>query len=201
MGVSWAMMTPALVHSINPAAVSCLQTLALVGEPPSSHQISAWAGVFNTVNLLGFSENTGPVCVATVHSYSNPRNIGFPTTDNVWLVEPGNHNKLAPFGASAELVIEGSSLACGYLNNKEQTMKSFIESPPWLRNLRCKGGGILYKTGDIVRYSDDGSLVYLGRKDSRVKIRGMRIETGEVSLIVFPECHHTRFCSYEYSYF
>jgi len=171
------MLTPALVHSMKPEAVRCLHTLALVGEPPSAHQISAWTSAVNVINVFGFSENTGPVCVASLNGQSNPRNIGFPPTDRLWLVEPGNHNKLAPIGAPAELLVDGYSLARGYLNNEEQTAKSFIESPPW----SPEGGRVLYKSGDIVRYSDDGSLIYLGRKDLRVNIRGMRIETGEVS--------------------
>ena len=190
MNVSWAMLTPTLVYSIKPEAVGCLQTLALVGEPPSAHQISAWVGVVNLINLLGFSENTGPVCVSTVSAGSNPRNIGFPPTDKIWLVEPFNHDKLAPFGASAELLVEGPSLARGYLSNNEQTTKSFIKRPLWSQKLQSLRGGLFYKTGDIVRYADDGSLVYLGRKDLRVKIRGMRIEIGEVSLIHDFDSYH-----------
>ncbi|EFQ87557.1 hypothetical protein PTT_16905 [Pyrenophora teres f. teres 0-1] len=107
-----------------------------------------------------------------------------------WVVDPKNYQKLAPLGSIGELLVEGPILARGYLNDVEKTETAFINDPAWL--LEGHGDhagrrGRLYKTGDLVRYNSDGNLVYLGRKDSQIKVRGQRIELGEVE-------HHVREC-------
>ncbi len=80
-------------------------------------------------------------------------------------------------------MIEGPILARGYLKDPEKTKAAFITNPAWLKN----GGGNtpgrqgrLYKTGDLVRYDNAGNLVYVGRKDTQVKVRGQRVELGEI---------------------
>ncbi|MGN7610534.1 amino acid adenylation domain-containing protein [Magnetococcales bacterium HHB-1] len=78
-----------------------------------------------------------------------------------------------PIGVPGELHIAGSGLARGYLNQKEETEKKFINNPfdPQSR---------LYKTGDLVQYLEDGSIEYLDRLDYQLKIRGFRVEPGEI---------------------
>ncbi|MCC5615367.1 amino acid adenylation domain-containing protein [Nostoc sp. CHAB 5836] len=77
-----------------------------------------------------------------------------------------------PIGIPGELHIGGVPLARGYLNQPELTAKKFIDNP--------FGNGKLYKTGDLARYLPDGNIEYLGRIDNQVKLRGLRIELGEV---------------------
>jgi aryl carrier-like protein len=80
-----------------------------------------------------------------------------------------------------ELLIEGPIVGRGYLNDPERTKAVFIDPPVWLRQFRGRNvGGRLYKTGDLVQYARDGSLRFVGRKDTQVKLRGQRIELGEV---------------------
>ena len=81
--------------------------------------------------------------------------------------------ELLPIGAKGELHIGGAGLALGYLHQAALTAQRFIAHP-------FAEQGTLYKTGDIVRWLPDGQLAYLGRKDHQVKIRGMRIEIGEI---------------------
>lgn len=180
MDISWAIITPAVVNYITPGAIPCLKTLVLAGEPPSTSHITIWADFVQLVIAYGFTEWSGICCVqADVIRGSNPGNIGVSPTATFWLVDPNEYNKLAPIGAVAELMVEGPSLARGYLNDRKRTEMSFISSPTWSKPFRPKGM-TLYKTGDLVRYSSDGSINYVGRKDTQVKIRGQRVEIGEI---------------------
>jgi aryl carrier-like protein len=96
-------------------------------------------------------------------------------------VDRDDHHRLAPDGVVGELLVEGPTVARGYLNNPQQTATAFVKPPSWLVALREGGLPVqLYKTGDLVRYAEDGSLIFVGRKDDQVKIRGQRLELGEV---------------------
>ena len=93
-----------------------------------------------------------------------------------WIVDQSNHDRLTPIGCVGELLIEGPILARGYLNEQEKTSKAFITSPAWASGDKRR----MYKTGDLVRYNSDGTITYLGRKDTQVKLNGQRIELGEI---------------------
>jgi hypothetical protein len=98
-------------------------------------------------------------------------------------VNPEDHEQLLPPGCTGELLLEGPIVGRGYLNNPAKTAVHFIQDPLWLlRGAMGKPGrrGRLYKTGDLVRYNENGSLTYLCRKDDQVKVRGQRIELGEI---------------------
>ncbi len=81
-----------------------------------------------------------------------------------------------PIGVIGELYIAGIGVGNGYLNNPKKTEHSFINNP--------FDKGKMYKTGDLVKYSNDGNLIYLGRQDQQVKIRGYRVEIGEVEATI-----------------
>lgn len=81
--------------------------------------------------------------------------------------------ELQPIGVVGELCISGTGLSRGYLNREDLTKEKFIAHP-------FKEGARLYKTGDLAKWSPDGTIVFLGRKDDQVKIRGHRIELGEI---------------------
>ncbi|MEU8180867.1 amino acid adenylation domain-containing protein [Micromonospora sp. NPDC049047] len=80
-----------------------------------------------------------------------------------------------PVGVPGELFIGGVSLARGYLNRPELTAASFIPDP-----FSDRPGARLYRTGDLARHRPDGALEYLGRTDHQVKLRGQRVELGEI---------------------
>ena len=75
-------------------------------------------------------------------------------------------------------------LARGYLNDPERTNAAFIEDPVWLRRIDPAQPRRLYKTGDLVKFNEDGSLIFVGRKDSQIKFRGQRIELGEIEHVM-----------------
>jgi amino acid adenylation domain-containing protein len=83
--------------------------------------------------------------------------------------------RLAPYGSIGELYIAGQGVARGYWRNPQLTASCFVENP-----FSATRGDRLYRTGDWVRYRDDGSLEFLGRHDNQVKIRGYRIELDEI---------------------
>lgn len=90
--------------------------------------------------------------------------------------------KPVPVGIAGELFIGGIGLARGYWNRADLTREKFISNP-----LSADPKSRLYKTGDLCRYSADGSIEYLGRMDHQVKIRGLRIELGEIESAL---CEH-----------
>ena len=98
-----------------------------------------------------------------------------------------------PVGTVGELVIEGHTAARGYLGDEVKTANSFIKDPVWATRLAAEMGfetARIYKTGDLVRYNSDGSVSYIGRKDTQIKLNGQRIELGEIEFHVkskFPE--------------
>ncbi len=95
--------------------------------------------------------------------------------NNVQLYVLDEHLSLLPIGVTGELYIGGVGVARGYLNQDELTAERFISNP-----LVTEQSDRLYKTGDLVRWLPQGELQYMGRMDEQVKIRGLRVELGEI---------------------
>ncbi len=102
--------------------------------------------------------------------------IGHPLS-NVQLYVVDRQMRRLPIGAAGELLIGGTGVGRGYLNNPGKTAECFIDNP-FLPGVR------LYRSGDIVRYRPDGNVEFVGRKDRQVKIRGFRIELKEVEAVI-----------------
>lgn len=166
------------------ASVGSLRRVFCSGEalPPEQvnrfHQLFAGAGATAPalVNLYGPTEATVDVSYFDVPG--DPRQqvnrvpIGRPI-DNTALHVLDPHGNPQPVGVAGELCIAGVGLARGYLNRPELTAEKFTRDP-------FDADGRLYRTGDLARRLADGNLEYLGRMDGQVKIRGNRVELGEV---------------------
>ncbi len=124
------------------------------------------------VNCYGPTESTVISLSSILNSKSSTPPIGRPI-NNTQIYILDKHQNLVPKGVVGELHIAGDGLARGYLNQPKLTKEKFIENP-------FKKGERLYKTGDLVRYLEDGNIEYVGRVDDQVKIRGFRIELGEI---------------------
>ncbi|HWO18852.1 MAG TPA: amino acid adenylation domain-containing protein [Kofleriaceae bacterium] len=127
--------------------------------PTESHVVSAHA-------------LEGPAAAWPVHPL-----IGAPI-DNVQLYVLDEQREPVPVMVAGELYIGGAAVALGYLERPEETAKRFIQDP------FRPGGGLLYRTGDLCRYDHGGALAFIGRADQQIKLRGFRIEPGEVEVVL-----------------
>jgi amino acid adenylation domain-containing protein len=125
-------------------------------------------------NMYGPTETTVWSTIYHIKSGLDPILIGKPIANTQVYILDANH-KPVPYGAWGELYIGGKGVAKGYWNRDELTSRRFIKNP-----FVNEEGARIYKTGDVVRFKSDGNLEYFGRNDFQVKIRGHRIELGEI---------------------
>lgn len=122
-------------------------------------------------NYYGPSEYTIDTLGARVTVADQPV-IGQPVANTrVWLLD--NHLQPVPVGVPGELYIAGPGLARGYLRRPDLTATRFVACP-------FISGAVMYRTGDLMRWRHDGQLAFIGRVDHQIKVRGFRVELGEV---------------------
>ncbi|PKY02181.1 acetyl-CoA synthetase-like protein [Aspergillus campestris IBT 28561] len=174
---NWADFTPSLLRNLDPEDVPTVTTIVVGGESLAHGDISKWSPHKRLINIYGPAECCVLATVQpTVTTASDPTNIGWPTGGACWIVDPADSDHLLPIGAVGELLIEGPILGRGYLGQPTRTAQSFVASPSWIQQFRPAPASRLYRTGDLVRYGLDGSLHFVGRTDTQVKLRGQRIE-------------------------
>lgn len=178
--------TPSVSKILHPSETPSLQVLELSGEPCSEDALAKWRGSgVRIMNSYGPAECTvTSVINKNVLRSHRPSIIG-KGLESCWVMDPIDRERLSPIGGIGELVLEGSLVGSGYLHDQNNTQTAFFEDPEWLLNGLPKASpgrrGRLYRTGDLVRYTDDGQIEYIGRRDSQVKIRGQRVELGELA--------------------
>ncbi|MCL6560395.1 MAG: amino acid adenylation domain-containing protein, partial [Firmicutes bacterium] len=105
--------------------------------------------------------------------------IGRPLNEIRWYVIDKN-NQLQPTGIPGELCLSGVGLARGYLNRDELTREKFVPNPFFQEGKDPEYFRRMYRTGDLARFLPDGTIEFLGRMDFQVKVRGVRLELGEI---------------------
>lgn len=177
-------LTPSVARILSPEQVPGIETIIFGGEKLYPKDVARWWGKVNIVNLYGPCECTPNSTInGSPASIDDAMHLGKGLGLLTWIVDADNHDILLPLGCIGELLLEGPLVGQGYLDDPAKTAAAFIENPRWLlegspRHLGRPGR--LYKTGDLVRLDNDGCLTFIGRKDSQVKVRGQRVELGEV---------------------
>lgn len=193
--VSWVNGTPSNFYPIAegpgtraPNPLASLRWVVLGGERIQPHRLNGWLGRTDcrarVLNSYGPTE-CADICAAwafDARSAEPPIPLGHPI-DNVRLAVVDEAGVRVSAGVEGELWIGGAGVGAGYLGRDDLNATSFAESDIFGATER------VYRTGDRVRWRDDGVLEFLGRIDNQVKLRGLRIELGEIeaALMSLPE--------------
>ena len=174
-------MTPSFIRTFSPDQVPTLKTLVAGGEPLTRDIMEIWADALTFFNAYGPAEST---VYSTSHLFTHSKDaaatIGRGINNAVWIVDLENPNRLAPIGCAGELVLQGPAIARGYINDPKRTEQSFFDSAEFLPPDIVRQAPRFYRTGDLVRYDSNGNLVYIGRRDAQVKLRGQRMEPEDI---------------------
>ncbi|MFB8050901.1 amino acid adenylation domain-containing protein [Streptomyces rubiginosohelvolus] len=162
--------------------------VVLGGEPLDARPLLDWFDRHpedrcRLVNMYGITETTVHVTAATLtrrEALAGSRSVGRPLPG--WSVRVLDaHGRPVPPGAPGEIVVGGAGVALGYLNRPALTAGRFVPDP------LDPAGRRLYRSGDLGRLLPDGTLEHLGRIDDQVKVRGFRIEPGEIRHVLLED--------------
>ncbi|KAI1326749.1 amino acid adenylation domain-containing protein [Xylariaceae sp. FL0255] len=165
-------LTVTVASLLTPENVPNVQFLVTSGEPMTDAVLDMWAE--HLYQGYGPSETTNICTIRKVKKGDSSQYLGWALENtSTFVLSPGSTD-LMPLTCVGELCFGGDQVAAGYLNSAEATNRSFINHPSY---------GRLYRSGDLGRMLPDGSLIILGRLDTQVKLRGMRIELREIEAI------------------
>jgi amino acid adenylation domain-containing protein/thioester reductase-like protein len=169
LGVTIVTTSPSYLHLFERAELPGLRMLITVGEPPIPDDARYYAARLVYVNGYGPTENTAAVTFSHVRADAEQIAAGRPLANTAVYVMDESGEPVPP-GVIGEVWIGGMGLAAGYLNRPDLTAAAFV------------GGGDKrrYRTGDLGRWLRSGELQILGRADTQVKLRGQRVELGEI---------------------
>ncbi|MGY2118654.1 amino acid adenylation domain-containing protein [Nocardia gipuzkoensis] len=160
-----------------------LRYLIFSGEPVEPWRLAAWwsrhdPDMPRVVNMYGITETTVFTTGTPLARNASAGAIGTPMPDlSVYVLDVALRS--CPPGLPGELYVAGPGVAAGYLNRPGLTAARFVADP------FGAPGTVMYRSGDVARRTDVGALEYLGRADRQVKVRGFRIEPGEVEAALY----------------
>ncbi len=180
-GITLINATPSTVYPLVPFAndglgrLDTIRMLVLGGESIDRDRLGKWLQSVTVYNSYGPTECSD---VVAAHRVSSDKESAIPLgrpIDNVRLYVLDQNRNVVPVGVTGELYIGGDCVGGGYLNDDVMTTAKFV-ADPFTDSL----DRMMYASGDLARWNQDGTLAFLGRRDSQIKIRGHRIELGEI---------------------
>ena len=177
--VSVVTFPPSFLSSFEHCCFPAVRVIISAGEAVNEQDARHYCKSLHFYNAYGPTENS----VCSTIQYVSPQEeypygipIGKPIS-NTSIRILDSHLHCVPIGVQGEMYLTGTSLARGYHDREELSREKFIKSP-------FPEDGRMYKTGDLGRWLPDGSIDYIGRIDSQVKINGYRIELGEIESVL-----------------
>ncbi|GAB0240475.1 hypothetical protein JPSP13_16130 [Staphylococcus pseudintermedius] len=166
--VTFALLPPTYTNQLNAKNLKKLKTLLTGGSSTSAKIVNDWSDKVRYINAYGPTEN-GIITTMWEANCKENISIGKPIIgDSVLIVN--EKNQILPPGSPGELLLNGPGLMTEYLNLKELTKKSFVS----ISNKKY------YKSGDIGYWDEFGNIIFLGRKDNQIQVRGYRVELEEI---------------------
>ena len=173
--VTVATLPPSMLAVLKPEDWPALESVISAGERCPAEVAARWSRGRRFINGYGPTEATiGCVFYESNGTHTGEPPIGRPIS-NIQIYLLDQRLNPVPLGAAGEMYIGGIGVARGYLGRADLTAERFIPDP-----FSSEPGARLYRTGDLTRYLPDGNIRFLGRRDEQFKIRGLRIEPGEI---------------------
>ena len=177
-GITVLVLAPSFLRALGKPDLPKVRFLCTGGEAANLEDVRHYAG--QKIYLNGYGPTEATICVTTYRADGTETGSRLPVgkplpNTRLWVV--GEDGRPQPAGVSGELWVGGVGLARGYWNNPALTAEKFTQ-------VAWAGGERVYKTGDLVRWRPDGTLDFLGRIDQQVKVRGFRVELGEIEAVL-----------------
>jgi polyketide synthase PksJ len=175
--ITHAVLPPSFLERLPLPAGGALEAITSAGEACSIALARRWSACCRFINGYGPTEATvyatGSVCT----SHDDVVSLGGPLANVQIHLFDGM--ELAPAGATGEIVIGGVGVTHGYVGLPALTARAFIPDP-----FASSSGARLYRTGDFARFDEQGRLLFIGRRDREIKLRGVRINLDEIELLL-----------------
>lgn len=185
--IIWATSALRIIENLNALEKTLPETLKTImfsGEVMPNKVLNYWRNKLPDVNYVNLYGPTEITCNCLYYKVDRPFNdedalpIGIPFKNTDILLLDGD-NLITEPGVKGEICVRGTSLAHGYYNNPEKTAEAFCQNP-----LNKAYPELIYRTGDLAKYGEDGLIYFVSRKDYQIKHMGHRIELSEVEIAI-----------------
>lgn len=185
--IIWATSALRIIENLNALEKTLPETLKTImfsGEVMPNKVLNYWRNKLPDVNYVNLYGPTEITCNCLYYKVDRPFNdedalpigVAFKNTDILLL---DGDNLITEPGVKGEICVRGTSLAHGYYNNPEKTAEAFCQNP-----LNKAYPELIYRTGDLAKYGEDGLFYFVSRKDYQIKHMGHRIELSEVEIAI-----------------